>query len=1826
LETVWTSEKLLTNETIKQLLISLNDNEAEVLIQTIKAVGFPSELTYICNVLARLFGVVKAIDKIDWPDKMIESNSILLSALTKIKASPFYKEKIKIEQATTLNPLHGRIEVYPIASLFCQSFGNDIEEQQKPLIYLLHYILLQISQHNRWDAAKNSALLSHAAHSLRKIVACTNPLKIKVDLEKASYDRLANLLLALTNEGHINFQEQFLRAWSEFYQNKPFVRKAQTKTDDHKARKKWIDSIPNTDEIQIEKCITKTRTGMQLKVKRIFAFTQDRITADETASIDLIETVVPDNVELDHRTKAVEAINGSRLTLIEKKHLPWRTNALDEHEIAEFVSFLKVNLTHEVSESIFLSLSLLTSKPLDELAKCDIYSRSPDISKIQHDFIDLESGTWNRKSVEMPKAFVPAPAQQELLAPHSDWLALPLPLELVDSMRSQLAKKILSNKISKQSTIKLEDLCFDSPENIGTTLTLFLRLFWKNNPHVHRKITPAAIRATVFEKVTHEFDAGYAALMLANTEFDNPTTLYYLAAKTGNLLDDYTNIISSIGFADISLNRVSHNSPRRAPQIDKEIYVGSRLTIDIDTVSRKFRLKREKLCSLLAQKELSVKEHIERFNECTHYTILTLVVASAHRSRAEFGFTSATTDDVTGLSLVSDKINFVDSAFRFLPASESVKKQWQCYRNECAELARALKRTNVGVATQLAKVSANTIQEQREFFTVNYHSDLENLTINCVGVKDMESYLAPEINLPLNFLRHYFCTQIRECGEYNVAKPLMGHVGNGEHLLSDHSLATLKDIAPVSDTIDLMLNKVGIESVDNSAIKGPKFPLPPSKPHLPYLPPCLSKSKNSERSQQLRWVRNLISPYILTLRNEKTHDKTFDTLLQKAVSDNECSIKLSRRVDLLNRFVSKIANSKRWFTLQDETSLLCVDSYTVLNMRQARLIKSEINRWLVSNGKNLTGQEKLARIVCSLLVNSKANLSINNANLTVLSSPPFYENGLAWFEVKEDKWRKPSVIIIDSMSLLLIQKYNLVGRKIKSAKPVKRIIYNSVLHKISKQGVFDVNAVNALKNIESTAEYLRNARVHSTSALTHAFENNRIKTTNLPAEHLCRWLSKGALRFPMAPLEMVDRSFSGTSLFSYEQSESFEDNFKKSKLLLSNLQRNLNVKAEESDRTNTTEIVISTWARFLDVAGETNIDNLVESSNQLDQIIILLFLWLIDVSKRPGRGKGRRTAIRTLKTYISNVAQPLIEQTIKCSFLNLSEEEFGEIYRDAIAARNIEEPGQRAENMRNFHNFVMRIYHCAAVDWFDVEPSIGANYQEADANIISMREYTEALELLKNDDYLSGDEQRINQIILILCYRAGLRSSEATHLKLNDIDTKHWIVHVRSNYWFRTKSIRSNRRIPVNYLLNEDEKKLILAQIDLIKSFHPDTENPWLFSDKTTAECLVPTQFHITRVIESLRIASGDNHIRLHHARHSFANYLLLVMSEITNIPAIYKELEAWARTDRLREFSKEMKSVLVGKQMQKDRILNAISLVLGHASPHTTLSSYIHVLSLMSAAENELVLYETVGKSAITQVLDVERTHQYKILSRGNCRQFGFIPLCSYVANSWSGYQQLICTRQTQTNQALSVISRNDERSIYSDLNCIERIIRLTENGLTATKVTQQLQLDNSFVLSVIKATRSIKYKTGYTGTNISSDLADVVFRSSNERQLTSAKYIKHADFQLLLKKLAHLKVNQRDELCQIFNKAYTPRFGFVVNDVTVKKCEILFACIDCELIDSRRSITVRNQYSKRMGRALKVVQINDQNKVNNDNKIIHAIFLLNVQMLAKKTSKGEL
>lgn len=1812
LETIWTTEKLLANTVIKELISSLNESEAHTFIGTIKAVCPSPELTYICNVITRLHEIIKIIEVINWPDEMKEANTSLLLALEKVSNSEYFKKVRKKEIYRAQNPLYGRIDEYPIISLFCQNFGNDFQDIQKPLIYLLHYMLLQISQHNKWDATKKLILLTNAANTIRKIVACKKSLNVSLSLGNLTYNKLTDLLLVLSNDGHIDFQEQFLRAWSEFYDNKIFIRNVKRATAGQKTAKQkpkskiqkgTVSSIENSKK---HKNYVTTRNGTKIKEKHIRNIVEDTKYGDETEIINLLEVITPDNIELDYRTKNAAGIYGSRLNLIEKMHLPWRTTLLADHEVSAVVSYLHDKLKKAEPEAIFLSLVLLTSKPFDELTQINTYSQTPNLSKVQEDFIDLQLGTWNRRSIEMPDAFIPTIEQKKLLASHSKWLALPIPDVLINAIKHQRLKH------ENKCVINIGDICFVKNANRSSVLSSFLVPLWKNSTVVNRRITAAAIRATAFEKITHEFDGGYAALMLANTEFDTSTTLYYLAAKAEKLISDYVQMISSLGF--LVNSRHIH---------DVKSVVGSYLTIDKEKIAQEFTKKRTLLKERLTQNKLSIRQLIERHNEYVNYTLITLIAATGHRSRTEFCFTSSTYDKDNSLNLVSDKIHFVDSAIRLIPECKTTKNQLLAYKNHCAELARVIKSHNIEVATQLAKAATLNLNDEPDLFHITPNADLTKIETRSVGYRVLEQYLAPEINLPLNFLRHYFCSALRELGEYKNAKSLLGHVGNGEHILSNHSLATLHDLSAVSKHIDSLLKTIGLEAIEYSPLKGPTFHLASQEVQLPYKPFYLIQPKITEKSEQIRWIRKLISPNIQALRNKNTHEQTSDMLVQEIISDNECGITLERRLALLNRFISKVAKSSLWFTKQDETSLLCLEPNSLLDMRQAIQIKSEINHWLLTSKNTMTAKEQIARIWCSLIVNSKMNIPTNIKNLQTITSPPFYENGLAWFEFKmiDNSHRNFKVVHIDSISLLLIQKYDISDVEIKSAKGVKNSIYTRALHKISKQYNFDAQARKALENIDSTGEYLRNSRSFSASALTHAYQNDRIKTTNLTSETLCRWLSPTPLRFNPTLSISTDFSCHGLVQFSHDQNKKSSQNYQKSRLLLQVLQTNLyQLKQQGVGHANATKVVLETWGDFIGMTGEASISKLIESSQNLDQIIILLLLWLIDVSKRPGRGKGRRTAIGTLKTYISNVAKPLIEQAIGSVFLSLSSEELSELYRDALASRNIMDITQRAENMRNFHNFVKKTYHCSPVDWFDVEPSIGNNDSDADANIISMREYNSTLELLKNDECSNPYQRRVNQLILILCYRAGLRSGETAHLRFKDIDTINWIIYIRSSYFYRTKTVQSNRRIPIGYFLSDEEKSFILEQFSYIKAFHPEAENPWFFSDETTAKCLIPINKQISRIIEALRISTGDDNIRLHHARHSFANYMLMLMSKSTYSSAMYIELQSWCRTVNISEFSQQVIIQFVGKKKAKENILNTISLALGHVSPQTTLCSYIHIMDLMSAAENEILLINTINKSSLTSIVSIERTNIYKILSRSNDTQQGFLPLCSYVAKTWKKYQQLVNSRKDITKNTLTPISVPSEKTIYNQMNNIERVIRMAEYGLVTTKIANELQLEFIFVLSVIKATRAVKLATGYTGTSISSDLADVIFDSSNKKQHTAAKYIQHENFQNLLIKLAELNEQQRIELCGFFNKNYNPRHGIVIDSTSKKKFTDILSLIDCEVIDTEQSIILRDQYSRRKGHIVKITRKSNKTKINTENKIIHAIFLLNIWNIAKQ------
>ena len=201
------------------------------------------------------------------------------------------------------------------------------------------------------------------------------------------------------------------------------------------------------------------------------------------------------------------------------------------------------------------------------------------------------------------------------------------------------------------------------------------------------------------------------------------------------------------------------------------------------------------------------------------------------------------------------------------------------------------------------------------------------------------------------------------------------------------------------------------------------------------------------------------------------------------------------------------------------------------------------------------------------------------------------------------------------------------------------------------------------------------------------------------------------------------------------------------------------------------------------------------------------------------------------------------------------------------------------------------------------------------------QEYQAALILLANDTELDEYNRNINQILLILCYRAGLRTGEACFLHIDDIDIQDWIIHVKSCYLHRLKTRTSNRRVPVSILLSNDEKALIKAHIETVKQYYPNNPSAWLFSNKTNMHSAKSLQVNLDRVREALRLVSGDNTLKLKHARHSFANYLMLVMNNSFYSSCINQEIKAWSRTTDLDVFSSKLKDMLIGNSFEKEKV-----------------------------------------------------------------------------------------------------------------------------------------------------------------------------------------------------------------------------------------------------------------------------------------------------------------
>lgn len=259
------------------------------------------------------------------------------------------------------------------------------------------------------------------------------------------------------------------------------------------------------------------------------------------------------------------------------------------------------------------------------------------------------------------------------------------------------------------------------------------------------------------------------------------------------------------------------------------------------------------------------------------------------------------------------------------------------------------------------------------------------------------------------------------------------------------------------------------------------------------------------------------------------------------------------------------------------------------------------------------------------------------------------------------------------------------------------------------------------------------------------------------------------------------------------------------------------------------------------------------------------------------------------------------------------------------------------QQLRDFHEFAVREYGLVEPDWSEVSPDVRVN--SGRPGLVSLTEYSKALsELIAQRATETVPDVTLAQaFVLVACMRFGLRIGEAAGLKREDwVDLAGTVVIlIRPSRWRPLKTSMGRRMVP-----------LVEPMTGLEQAVIAEVLRRWqLRWDQGPSTPLLPPTEGLTfaqmkrsiggALLALLKAVTGNRLSVVHHLRHSYANRMLALL---------------WGndRTIRSLEIDADKgatRRLLLGSDTVDRRGLWAVARLMGHASPATTVSAYLHLM-----------------------------------------------------------------------------------------------------------------------------------------------------------------------------------------------------------------------------------------------------------------------------------------
>lgn len=250
--------------------------------------------------------------------------------------------------------------------------------------------------------------------------------------------------------------------------------------------------------------------------------------------------------------------------------------------------------------------------------------------------------------------------------------------------------------------------------------------------------------------------------------------------------------------------------------------------------------------------------------------------------------------------------------------------------------------------------------------------------------------------------------------------------------------------------------------------------------------------------------------------------------------------------------------------------------------------------------------------------------------------------------------------------------------------------------------------------------------------------------------------------------------------------------------------------------------------------------------------------------------------------------------------------------------------------------------------------------------------------------------QDVSVLIARMCYRAGTRRTEPTVVRVMDLQvSKTPELIVRESQFGTLKSNQAERRIPIHGLFPLDEANSLLdyAQRRMLASgpcapLFVNPENPDVALDPDSVFRVITT---------AMKMVTGRD-VVAHTLRHSAANTLLIQLEVADGNIELPDDIDVFRHLNFSTERCNAVKNAIfrrlvVSPEGAGEKNLYAVSLLIGHLSPKTTIKSYLHLLDLLTFINAKYMQPRIQSNSLLAKLMGLSVSGLYNFAKRHEIR-----------------------------------------------------------------------------------------------------------------------------------------------------------------------------------------------------------------------------------------------